>query len=87
MSHLTDAARRRLHDDHRDMLTAFVAGDAAAVLVVAATHHDRLRDAIASLPAGLFADEQADPPGGGSVPDDTPRAAGETERRAPCTSP
>ena len=88
MAHLTDAVRCRLRDDHRDMLTAFVAGDAAALLAVATAHHDRLRDVIATLPAGLFADEQADPPEGMSAePDDTPGAPGETERRAPCTSP
>jgi DNA-binding GntR family transcriptional regulator len=59
MAHLTEAQRRRLHDDHGEMLAAFVAGDAPSLLTCAATHHGRLLDAIATLPPGgePFADE------------------------------
>ena len=75
MAHLTDTDRQVLHADHREMLAAFVAGDASALLSCAAAHHRRLLDAIATLPPGgeVFADE---PSAGGDPP----------ERSAPCTS-
>jgi DNA-binding GntR family transcriptional regulator len=59
MAHLTEAQRRRLHDDHGEMLAAFVAGDAPTLLACAAAHHGRLLDAIATSPPGgePFADE------------------------------
>ena len=55
----------------REMLDAFVARDAPALLACAAAHHGRLLDAIATLPPGgeLFAAEPV------------------TERRSTCTSP
>ena len=58
MAHLTDGDRQRLHADHREMLAAFVAGEAAALLSCAAAHHRRLLDAIAAfpLPGETFAD-------------------------------
>lgn len=78
MAHLTDADRQRLHADHRDMLAAFVAGDAPALLSCAAAHHQRLLDAIATLPPGgeAFADE----------PSYEPSAIESPGRSAPCTS-
>jgi DNA-binding GntR family transcriptional regulator len=59
MAHLTDDARQRLHADHREMLAAFVAGDAEGLLACAGAHHRRLLDAIATLPPEdeSFADE------------------------------
>lgn len=42
MSSISDADRRRLHDDHGNMLAAFTAGDAPALLALAAEHHQRL---------------------------------------------
>ena len=44
--------RLRLHADHREMLTAFVAGDVTALLSCAAAHHGRLLDAVAAFPLG-----------------------------------
>jgi DNA-binding GntR family transcriptional regulator len=78
MAHLTDADRQRLHADHREMLAAFVAGDAPALLSCAAEHHRRLLDAIATLPPDgeEFAGE----------PSSEPSAAGSPGRSAPCTS-
>lgn len=77
MAQVTDADRQRLHADHRDMLTAFVAGDATTLLACAAAHHHRLLDAIATLPPGgeLFAAEPS------------AAAADSTGRSSPCTSP
>lgn len=65
MAQVAAATRQRLQDDHRDLLDAFVAGDAAALLACASAHQDRLREVVATLPAELFADEPT----------------GETERR------
>jgi DNA-binding GntR family transcriptional regulator len=58
MAHLSDADRQRLHADHGEMLAAFVARDAAALLSRAEAHHRRLLDSIAaSPPDDAFADE------------------------------
>jgi DNA-binding GntR family transcriptional regulator len=84
MAPLTDAARQRLHVDHRDMLAAFVERDAPTLLGCAAAHHGRLRDAVATLPAALFAAETARVDSAGTA---DPSCATETERSAPCTSP
>jgi hypothetical protein len=47
-----------LHADHAEMLAAFVARDAAALLSRAETHHRRLLDSIAAFPPDdTFADE------------------------------
>jgi DNA-binding GntR family transcriptional regulator len=73
MAHLSDADRQRLHADHREMLEAFVTGDARTLLACAQAHHQRLLGAIATLP-----------PDGGSFVDEPP--AGETGRSVPCTS-
>ncbi|HEY0811894.1 MAG TPA: GntR family transcriptional regulator [Pseudonocardia sp.] len=78
MAHLTDGERQRLHADHREMLTAFVAGDAPALLACAGAHHRRLLDAIATLPPGaeMFAEE----------PSPEPPAIEHPGRSTPCTS-
>jgi DNA-binding GntR family transcriptional regulator len=93
MSGLTEDARLRLHADHREMLDAFVARDAPALLACAAAHHGRLLDAIATMPPGgeRFADEPAVPAPDGPAPDGPAPAvatvADPTERSSPCASP
>jgi DNA-binding GntR family transcriptional regulator len=58
MALLSDDDRERLHADHGEMLSAFVARDAPSLLSCAAAHHRRLLDAIAAFPPGdAFADE------------------------------
>ena len=58
MALLSDDDRERLHADHGEMLSAFVARDAPSLLSCAATHHQRLLDAVAAIPPGdAFADE------------------------------
>lgn len=88
MARLTEDARQRLHADHRDMLAAFVARDAPALLACAAAHHGRLLDAIATLPPGgeLFADEPG-PPADDAAPPGCTTGPAATDRRSPCTSP
>ena len=78
MAHVGDADRARLHVDHGDMLDAFTAGDAAALLDCATAHHGRLLHAVAALPGtdDRFA-VAADP---SDRPDE------ESERGAPCAS-
>lgn len=87
MARLTEDARLRLHADHREMLAAFVARDASALLACAAVHHGRLLDAIATLPPGceLFAAEPVTEPG--AVADGAASVADATGRRSPCSSP
>ena len=74
MAQLAAATRTQLQDDHRELLAAFVAGEAEALLACATAHHARLREVVATLPAELFADEPSAAPG---PPDGRP----------PCTSP
>ena len=58
MALLSEDDRERLHADHGEMLSAFVARDAPSLLSCAATHHQRLLDAVAAIPPGdAFADE------------------------------
>jgi DNA-binding GntR family transcriptional regulator len=78
MAHLADDARQGLHADHSEMLAAFVAGDAPALLSCAEAHHRRLLEAVATLPSGSgwFADEPPAPPA----------EPGEDERSTACTS-
>jgi DNA-binding GntR family transcriptional regulator len=58
MAHLSDADRQLLHAEHGEMLAAFVARDAAALLSCAEGHHRRLLDSIAAFPPDdTFADE------------------------------
>ena len=62
MAHLSDDDRRRLHADHGEMLAAFVARDAGALLSRAEAHHRRLLDSIAAFPPDdTFADEPVQP--------------------------
>jgi DNA-binding GntR family transcriptional regulator len=58
MAHVTEADRNRLHSDHEEMLSAFVARDAATLLRIAGVHHRRLRSSLDTLPkdTGLFAE-------------------------------
>ncbi len=49
MAHISAAEREQLHTDHGVMLEAFTAGDAAALLQTASTHHDRLLAAVAAI--------------------------------------
>ncbi len=51
MVHVGATERALLHDDHRVMLRAFLAGDAAALLAAAAVHNQRLNTVVADLPA------------------------------------
>lgn len=58
MVHVGRDQRTVLHEDHRVMLDAFLAGDPDALLSAAATHNNRLNGVVASLPAdtGLVID-------------------------------
>jgi DNA-binding GntR family transcriptional regulator len=50
MVHVEQSQRAILHDDHRVMLVAFLAGDADALLEASAVHNKRLNTVVASLP-------------------------------------
>lgn len=50
MVHVGATERTLLHDDHRVMLRAFLARDAAALLAAAAVHNQRLNTVVADLP-------------------------------------
>jgi len=56
MAHITDLARGELHSEHREMLRAFLARDAAALQAAAGNHQHHLEESIAALPddSGLF---------------------------------
>ena len=56
MAHITDLARDELHAEHREMLRAFLARDAAALQAAAENHQHHLEESIAALPddSGLF---------------------------------
>ena len=56
MAHITDRARDELHAEHREMLRAFLARDAAALQAAAGNHQHHLEESIAALPddSGLF---------------------------------
>ncbi|KWX66972.1 GntR family transcriptional regulator [Mycobacterium sp. NAZ190054] len=58
MVHVGQRQRALLHEDHRVMLDAFLAGDADALLHAAAAHNKRLNGVVASLPTdtGLVID-------------------------------
>jgi DNA-binding GntR family transcriptional regulator len=58
MRYVPGPGRDELHTDHRQMLEAFTARDAATLLAVSGRHHQRLESVIAALPAqaGLIAD-------------------------------
>lgn len=59
MVHVSRADRARLHADHGDMLTAFLARDADRLLAVSEEHARRLNEVISTLPSdsGLLAPE------------------------------
>ncbi|TPG29517.1 GntR family transcriptional regulator [Mycolicibacterium hodleri] len=58
MVHVEHAQRARLHEDHGEMLSAFLDRDVDRLLASSAAHHRRLNEVVASLPAdtGLVAD-------------------------------
>ena len=58
MVHVEHAQRARLHEDHGEMLTAFLDRDVDRLLASSAAHHRRLNEVVASLPAdtGLVAE-------------------------------
>jgi DNA-binding GntR family transcriptional regulator len=57
MAQIPSVERAALHEEHRDMLDAFVARDAEMLLAVSATHHRHLEESIAALPrdSAIFA--------------------------------
>lgn len=59
MVHVEHSQRARLHEDHHEMLAAFLARDVDALLASSAAHHRRLADVVATLPtdSGLVAGE------------------------------
>ena len=52
MAHISQEMTVCLHDDHRVMVEAFHARDAAALLTASSAHYRRLQEVVASLPAG-----------------------------------
>jgi DNA-binding GntR family transcriptional regulator len=50
MAQIPNTDRAALHEEHRDMLDAFVARDSDRLLAVSALHHRHLKDSIAALP-------------------------------------
>lgn len=50
MRYLPGPERHRLHADHQEMLDAFTARDAEALLASSSRHHQRLESVIAALP-------------------------------------
>lgn len=57
MVHVAGSDRELLHDDHQEMLSAFLAGDAEALIDTSQRHAQRLNSVIATLPTdtGLLA--------------------------------
>lgn len=60
MTHVGDPERTRLHADHDELLAAFLASEASALLRVNRKHHQRLRATLHELPryTGLFAEPE-----------------------------
>ncbi len=58
MVHVEHSQRARLHEDHRELLDAFLARDVDRLLASSAAHHLHLSQVVATLPAnsGLAAD-------------------------------
>lgn len=56
MARIPSTERAALHDEHRDMLDAFVTRDELRLLAVSAEHHRHLEESIAALPqdSGAF---------------------------------
>ncbi|MCW2514658.1 MAG: GntR family transcriptional regulator [Mycobacterium sp.] len=59
MVHVERAQRARLHEDHGEMLEAFLARDVDRLLTFSAAHHRRLNEVVATLPSdtGLVVDD------------------------------
>jgi DNA-binding GntR family transcriptional regulator len=59
MVHVEHVHRARLHEDHGEMLDAFLARDVDRLLAASAAHHRLLNEVVATLPAeaGLIADD------------------------------
>lgn len=59
MVHVEHAQRARLHEDHRELLDAFLCRDVDRLLASSAAHHRRLNEVVATLPtdSGLIADD------------------------------
>jgi DNA-binding GntR family transcriptional regulator len=59
MVHVDHADRVRLHEDHGEMLAAFLARDVDRLLASSAAHHRLLNEVVATLPAdtGLIVDD------------------------------
>lgn len=57
MVHVAHSQRARLHEDHRELLDAFLARDVDRLLASSAAHHRILNEVVATLPAdsGLVA--------------------------------
>jgi DNA-binding GntR family transcriptional regulator len=57
MVHVEHSQRARLHEDHRELLDAFLARDVDRLLASSAAHHRILNEVVATLPAdsGLVA--------------------------------
>ncbi|BBZ30697.1 GntR family transcriptional regulator [Mycolicibacterium madagascariense] len=51
MVHVAPVHRARLHEDHGEMLDAFLTGDAERLLACSAAHHRLLNEVVATLPA------------------------------------
>ena len=51
MVHVEHSQRAPLHDDHDEMLDAFLARDVDRLLASSAAHHRRLNEVVATLPA------------------------------------
>ncbi|MCV7225876.1 GntR family transcriptional regulator [Mycolicibacterium komossense] len=60
MVHVPQADRTLLHEDHNDMLDAFLSRDVERLLTAAVIHHTRLNAVVATLPSGsgLIVDDQ-----------------------------
>jgi DNA-binding GntR family transcriptional regulator len=58
MRYIPGPDRARLHEDHEQMLAAFIDRDAATLVETSVAHHQRLESVIATLPqhSGLIAD-------------------------------
>jgi DNA-binding GntR family transcriptional regulator len=54
MRHIPGSDREQFHADHQQMLDAYVARDAEALIAASGLHHQRLESVIASLPETSF---------------------------------
>jgi DNA-binding GntR family transcriptional regulator len=68
MAQIPAPDRAALHEEHRDMVDAFVARDAQRLLAVSALHHRHLEDSIAALPQDSSMLAWSGPPDGSASP-------------------